>query len=290
MTSILGTFTLLLGSVMATSSGALAPLEAGEDEPAPAREVASSSTEPPSPQPAEGWDTEPAASGGEEHSQPAPASAPRLDPAPPSPAAPAQTAPPRDLGEEPPNGLATMIAGPILIAVGIPLSLAGNAAWRRACGPDTSDRECARGTTLSVLSHTATGLAFAGGITLTGIGAGRRGNADAWFHASEGRTMQRRTGFVVGGAILLPGSLVALGLVRLFFWLPTPKCEVYECVVRYQTTSTLAVGGLALTSGLGAGLMMYGLGFNKGLRRYGSATIVPAVGPRFAGLSLTGSF
>jgi hypothetical protein len=273
----LGLGGLLLGSL--EGAGALQPRE---DEP-----IAAASPEP-EPSTTTGWESEPGASGGWDDPEPTPAPRPQpvVAPAPTPATAPA----PREMGDEPRDGLAALITGPILIALGIPLSFAGNVAWRNACGPDTSDRECARGTTLSVLSHTGSGLAFTGGIALTAIGARQRGTADAWLHLMEGQQPDRRTGLVVSGAIILPGSLVAMGLVRLFFWLPTPQCEVYSCVVRLQTTSTLLVSGLALTAGLGAGLMAYGVGYNKGLRRWGSAMVVPAVGPGFGGLGMTGRF
>lgn len=193
--------------------------------------------------------------------------------------------------EDPPSGLPLLITGPILIAIGIPLSFAGNAAWRNACGPTTTDRECARGSAGSALAHTATGLAFGGGMALTAAGGARYGKFSAFEHVMEGKRTHKRSGMIVAGAVLLPVSLLSLGLVRLFFWLPTPECKDAGCVAQFQTTSTLAVSGLALVGGLGAGLMMYGIGYNSGLRRYKkSVAIVPQAGRGYAGLSLTGRF
>jgi hypothetical protein len=128
-------------------------------------------------------------------------------------------------------------------------------------------------------------------MALTAAGASRFGKYSAWSHVSEGKRTSKRSGMIVAGAVILPASLISLGLVRLFFWLPTPECMEASCVASYQTTSTLAVSGLALVGGLGAGLMMYGIGYNSGLRRYKkSVALVPQAGRGYAGLSLSGRF
>ena len=214
-------------------------------------------------------------------------------PAAPGPApAPAAAPPPSaDTGvvDEPRNGVGLLVAGPLTIAIGLPLSFAGNAAWRDNCGPTSTASDCAGGSTLSALSHTFTGLAYAGGIAMLAVGAGQRGNFDAYRHLGEGRAGDR-AGLVVVGAVLLPASLIGMGMARLFFWLPTPDCMEYSCVATYQRTSTLVVGGLALTAGLGAGMFTYGLGYNRRMRQARRVAVLPQAGRGYAGLSLGGSF
>lgn len=218
------------------------------------------------------------------HSQPA---APGPQPAP----AAAPPPPASDTGviEEPSNGIGLLVAGPLTIAIGIPLSFAGNAAWRDNCGPTSSDSDCASGSTLSALSHTFTGLAFAGGIAMTAVGGGQRGKFDAHRHLGEGRAGDR-AGLIVVGAVLLPASVIGMGMARLFFWIPTPQCMEYSCVATFQNTSTLVVGGLALTAGLGAGLFTYGLGYNRRVRQARRVAVLPQAGRGYAGLSLGGKF
>jgi hypothetical protein len=241
--------------------------------------------------------------------QPAEAAPPTSEPAPvPAPAATAPapvaaataTAPatqPSPVYETPPpsgpvaveptqTGLGMLIAGPLTVAVGIPFSLLGNLAWRDNCGPTSSNRRCADGTMASIGAHTVTGFAYAAGIAFTAVGAGRRGR----FDASQDPT-RSGTGMIVGGAVLLPASLIGMGMVRLFMWLPTPDCQTYDCVERNQNISTVAVGGLALTASMGAGLLMYGSAYNRHKARYLAPVVVlPQAGRGYAGLTLTGRF
>jgi hypothetical protein len=238
--------------------------------------------------------------------EPAPAPAPAVAPAP-APAvapAPASTPPPTATPtpqpypgyETPPptpapvveqqTGVGMLIAGPLTVAVGIPFSFLGNLAWRDNCGPTSSNRQCADGTVGSTGAHFLAGAAYATGISLTAIGAARRGKYDGTQDPTR-----TGTGMIVGGAVLLPSSLIAMGMVRLFLWLPTPDCQNYGCVERTQNISSLAVGGLALTASMGAGLMMYGINYNRYKRRAAMPVAVfPQAGRGFAGLSLTGRF
>jgi hypothetical protein len=217
-----------------------------------------------------------------------PGPAPAAGPAP----APAPTPTPVDQGVvvEPPNGTGLLIAGPLTIAAGVPLAFAGNAAWRDACGPDTSDRECARGSTLSGFSHTLAGLAFTGGTVFLAVGGGRRGGYDASRHVASGMARSGRSGFIVAGAVLMPISLISLGMARLFFWLPTPECQSATCVRDYQTLATASVSGLVLLTGAGAAMFTYGLGYNRWVRRHARVALAPTAGRGFAGLSLGGRF
>jgi hypothetical protein len=183
-----------------------------------------------------------------------------------------------------------LIAGPITTAVGIPLSLLGNLAWRPACGPHTSTDRCARGTGLTLLAHAGAGLAYAGGITLTGLGAGRFGTYRAEEELATGAELRSRTGFKIAGAILLPSAVIGMGMARLFFWLPTPDCLDEDCVRSYQITSTLTVGGLGLVAAAGAGMLMYGMRHDRGLRRDVRVSFSPQLGPGMAGLGASGRF
>jgi hypothetical protein len=215
------------------------------------------------------------------------APAPAAEPAPEYPAS-YQTPPPSGPVplESQQTGLGMMIAGPLTVAVGIPFSFLGNLAWRDNCGPTSSNRECADGTLGSLGAHTVTAFAYTAGITLTGVGAARRGQYDA------GQDPTRTgSGMLVGGAVLLPASLIGMGMVRLFLWLPTPDCQTYDCVERTQNISTVAVGGLALTASIGAGLLMYGASYNRHKARfYQSVAVLPQAGRGYAGLGLTGRF
>src|SRR5690606_3949589 len=99
------------------------------------------------------------------------------------------------------------------------------------------------------------------------------------------------TGMLVGGAVLLPSSLIGMGMVRLFLWLPTPDCQNYDCVERTQNISSVAVGGLALTASIGAGLLMYGASYNRNKYRYQTpVAVLPQFGRGYAGLGLAGQF
>jgi hypothetical protein len=184
------------------------------------------------------------------------------------------------------TGVGMLVAGPITVALGIPLSFVGNRAWRDNCGPTTSTRKCADGSLASAGAHTLTGFAYAAGITFTAIGAARRGRYDA------GQDPTRSgTGFVVGGAVLLPSALIGMGMVRLFMWLPTPDCQTYDCVQRQQNLSTVIVGGLALTASMGAGMLMYGASYNRARPKFNPPVLVlPQAGRHYAGLGLTGQF
>jgi hypothetical protein len=216
------------------------------------------------------------------------------EPAPGPQPAPAASPPPRQdklPEEDPAAGLGMLVAGPLTVALGIPLSFAGNIAWRDACGPTNTDAKCAGGSTLSALSHTLAGIAFAGGSVFTGVGANKRGHYDATVHIANRDTLRDRGGFIAGGAVLLPAALIGMGMARLFFWLPTPSCTEYACVQQYQMLSTLTVGGTAILAATGAGLLMYGLGYKSEVRRYKrQLSLVPQGGRGYAGLSLSGRF
>jgi hypothetical protein len=91
--------------------------------------------------------------------------------------------------------------------------------------------------------------------------------------------------------VMLPMSLIGMGMVRLLMWLPTPDCETASCVAQYQNLSTGIVGGLALTASVGAGLLMYGVGYKRRQARVQPPfAVLPQVGRGFAGLGLTGQF
>lgn len=184
------------------------------------------------------------------------------------------------------TGLGMLVAGPLVVAVGIPFSFLGNLAWRDNCGPTSSNQQCADGTVASLGAHTVTAIAYTAGITLTGIGGARRGQYDA----AQDPT-RTGAGMVIGGAVLLPSSLIGMGMVRLFMWLPTPECQTYDCVERTQNISTVAVGSLALTASIGAGLLMYGAAYNRHKSRYHPpVSVLPQVGRGYAGFGLTGQF
>jgi hypothetical protein len=179
-----------------------------------------------------------------------------------------------------------LIAGPLTVAIGIPFSFLGNLAWRDNCGPTSSNRQCADGTLASGGAHFVAGVAYAAGISFTAVGGGRRGKYDA----SQDPT-RSGTGMIVGGAVLVPSALIGMGMVRLFMWLPTPDCQNYGCVERTQNISSLAVGGLALTASMGAGLLTYGIAYNRHKPRFSApVALFPQAGRGYAGLSLTGRF
>jgi hypothetical protein len=228
---------------------------------------------------------------------PAPAPAPATNPAPapgqdpyaPQPAyqdpyaqpyaapAPAPYVPPEQ------TGIGMLVTGPLLVVVGVPFSFLGNGAWRENCGPLDSDSACAGGTAASISAHTVAGLAFGTGILLTGLGGGRKGQYD-------GKRDPTRTpaGFIAGGAVLLPLSLVGILAVRTVLVTQAVECETEICVSGFQNASTITVSTLALTASAGAGLLLYGTGYNKHRQR--SAMVLPQIGRGFAGLSLTGRF
>jgi hypothetical protein len=181
------------------------------------------------------------------------------------------------------TGIGMLVTGPLLVAVGVPFSLLGNAAWRENCGPLDSNSACVGGTAASLASHTVAGLAFGTGILLTGLGGGRKGQYDGK------RDDNRSTvGYIAGGAVLLPVSLVGIIAVRTVLVTEAVDCEIEACVTQFQTVSTITVSALALTASAGAGLLLYGTGYNKGRQR--SAMVLPQIGHGFAGLSLTGRF
>ena len=217
---------------------------------------------------------------------PAPALTPNPVPAPVGPApAPPSVAPVPAPVVPPRTGLGLLVAGPLVVAVGVPFAFLGNKAWRANCGPNSSDRQCADGSFASAAGHTVAGMAFATGMSLTGVGGARRGRYDA------GRNLAHDgVGFIASGAIVLPASLIGMGMVRLLMWLPTPDCETYDCVARLQTTSTASVGSLALAASIGAGLLMYGAAYKKNKRTMPPVALLPQVGRGFAGLNLTGQF
>jgi hypothetical protein len=186
---------------------------------------------------------------------------------------------------EPLQGIGMLITGPLVIGVGVPFAFLGNAAWRDNCGPDSSNSECADGSAAAAASHTMTGLAFATGSLLTAIGGSRLGKSNARRNPGfDG------TGYIVGGAVLVPASLLGMGMVRLFLWLPTPECETYGCVSSFQTTSTIAVSSLALTTSLGAALLTYGMSYNREAKRIPRASLLPQIGRGYAGIGLAGQF
>lgn len=211
--------------------------------------------------------------------QPQPYAGYETQPAPPPPTGPVPLEPQH-------TGVGMLIAGPLTVAIGIPFSFIGNMAWRDNCGPTTSTRRCADGTLASLGAHSLTGFAYAAGIAFTGVGAARRGR----FDAAQDPT-RTGTGMLVGGAVLLPASLVGMGVVRLVLWVGTPDCQNYECVERTQNISTVAVGGLALTASMGAGLLAYGAAYNRHKPRLQvPVAVFPQAGRGYAGLSLTGRF
>ncbi|MCA9685430.1 MAG: DUF2339 domain-containing protein, partial [Myxococcales bacterium] len=137
--------------------------------------------------------------------------------------------------------LQAMVAGPLLVVAGVPLSFLGNSLWRDNCGPTSSTRECADGTVGSVGLHTLAGVGYGLGIGFTAMGA-RKHAAYSVFSGND----PEPSGFVVGGAVLLPLGLIGMGMTRLFFWLPTPDCLDYACVQRYQNYSTISVASGAV--------------------------------------------
>jgi hypothetical protein len=176
-----------------------------------------------------------------------------------------------------------LVTGPLLVAVGVPFSFLGNASWRENCGPLDSNSACAGGTAGSLSAHTVAGLMFGMGIGLTGLGANRKGKYDG-----KRDPTRVSTGFIAGGAVLLPLSLVGILAVRTVLVTQAVECETEMCVSTFQNVSTITVSTLALTASAGAGLLMYGVGYNKARQR--SAMVLPQFGRGFAGLSLTGRF
>lgn len=181
-----------------------------------------------------------------------------------------------------------MVAGPLVMALGVPLSFFGNRAWRTRCGPDSLAWDCAGGTAGSLFSHLGTGIAYGGGMALIGFGAQRRAQFDAQEHRSMGIGYRDSTALIVSGAILVPTALVGMGIARIFFWLPTPECSYGTCVRNYQTQSTLAIAGLAAIGGIGTGMFAYGIRYRKQSRRSAKIRVAPNIGRSFAGLSLSG--
>jgi hypothetical protein len=203
--------------------------------------------------------------------QPAPMPAPEQPVPPPGPSP----------APKPTNGLGMLIAGPLLVLAGVPLSFAGNALWRNNCGPTSSTRQCADGTFGSMGMHTLAAGGYGVGIVFTGVGAEKR----AAYSTFSGTA----SNYVGGGAVLLPIGLTGMLVARVLFWLPTPDCREYSCVRRYQAYSTLTVGASALVSAAGAGLLMHGLGA-KHARRRPQVSFSPHFGRGVAGLDLTGRF
>ena len=185
---------------------------------------------------------------------------------------------------KPSDGVGLLVAGPLLVVAGVPLSFLGNSLWRDNCGPTSSTRECADGTVGSVGLHTLAGVGYGLGIGFTAMGA-RKHAAYSVFSGND----PEPSGFVVGGAVLLPLGLIGMGMTRLFFWLPTPDCLDYACVQRYQNYSTISVASGAVIASAGAGLLGYGIGLKRAQRRY-RVSLTPRVGRDFAGLHLAGSF
>jgi hypothetical protein len=68
-------------------------------------------------------------------------------------AAPAPTPAPAYVAPEQ-TGVGMLVTGPILVALGVPFSFLGNAAWRENCGPLDSTSACAGGTAAGVSAHT----------------------------------------------------------------------------------------------------------------------------------------
>jgi hypothetical protein len=197
--------------------------------------------------------------------------------------APEQPGPPPTPSPEPKrnDGLGMLVAGPLLVLVGVPFSFAGNALWRNNCGPHSSTRQSADGTLGSIGMHTLAAGAYSGGIVLTGLGADRRAT-----HSASPRTASN---YVIGGALVLPIGLTGMLLARVLFWEPTPKCFESSCVRRYQAYSTVTVGASALVAAAGAGLLMHGLAAKHSRRRH-RGSFSPQFGRGFAGLALTGRF
>jgi hypothetical protein len=181
------------------------------------------------------------------------------------------------------TGVGMLVTGPILVAVGVPFSFLGNGAWRESCGPLDTTSSCAGGTAASVAGHTVAGLGFGTGILLTGLGGGRKGQYDG-----KRDPTRASAGFIAGGAVMLPLSLAGMLAVRSVLLTQAIDCETEACVAQYQTISTITVSTLALTASAGAGLLMYGVAYNK--HRQGRTMVLPQVGRGFAGLSLTGRF
>lgn len=180
------------------------------------------------------------------------------------------------------TGVGMLVTGPLLVAVGVPFSLLGNAAWRDNCGPTNTDAQCSGGMIGAVGGHAVAGVLYATGIALTGIGASRKGQADGKRDGSLGTT-----GFVIGGGILLPMSLAGMIAVRTVLLTEAIDCETKGCVTQFQNISTISVAALSMSAAAGAGLLMYGTSYAKHRRR---AVFLPQVGRGYAGLSLTGRF
>ncbi len=192
--------------------------------------------------------------------------------------------------EENPSGLGFLIAGPVVVALGIPFSLLGNDAWRKNCGPSNSDVECSGGTVRSVASHTVSFLSYTGGIALAGVGGQRYGRHSASEDARLRGRVRDRSGAVLAGAILLPASLVGMVTARTLYWIPTPRCLTENCVKAYQHASTAVVGGLALAASASAGLLLYGASYNAWVNRNVKLSVAPNIGRGSGGLVLRGEF
>jgi hypothetical protein len=213
-----------------------APVAPPASEPAPAPAPATTPAPTPAPAPAQTYPVQPGYQ--DPYAQPAPTPAPAYEP-------------------DEPTGIGMMVTGPLLVAVGVPFSLLGNASWRENCGPLDSDSACFGGTAGAIASHAVAGVAFGTGILLTGLGAQRKGTYDGKRDPSRSAT-----GFVTGGAVLLPLSLAGMLAVRTVLLTEAIDCEVQSCVAQFQN--------------------------NRGRQR--AAMLMPAVGRNFAGLSLTGRF
>lgn len=225
--------------------------------------------------------------------------APKAEPAPaPAPApAPSSTAPPASpppappvTREEHPSGLGFLVAGPVVVAIGIPFSLLGSDAWRNSCGPSNSDLECSGGTVRSVASHTMSLLSYSTGIALTGIGGQRYGRYSASQDARAHGRVRDRSRAVLAGAILLPTSLVGMIAARTLYWIPTPRCETATCVKAYQRTSTAVVGGFAFAASASAGLLLYGTSYKAWAQKHVQLSVAPSIGRGSGGLVLRGEF
>lgn len=227
--------------------------------------------------------------------EPTPESAPAPEPTPVPPApesapVPAAPAPAPVVQEERSSGLGFLIAGPVVVALGVPFSLLGSDAWRKSCGPTNSDLQCSGGTVRSVASHTVSLFSYGTGIVLTGIGGKRYGRYSASEDARSSGRVHDRSGFVLAGAILLPASLVGMITARTLYWIPTPRCETERCVKTYQRTSTAVVGGFAFAASASAGLLLYGASYRGWVRDNVQLSVAPSIGRGSGGLVVRGEF
>ncbi|MBV1861299.1 MAG: hypothetical protein KUG77_22970 [Nannocystaceae bacterium] len=192
--------------------------------------------------------------------------------------------------EEPASGLGFLIAGPVAVALGVPFSLLGSDAWRTSCGPTNTDAECSGGTVRSVASHTVSVLSYGAGIALTAVGGQRYGKFSAARDARENGHVYDRSGLVVAGAVLLPVSLIGMLTARTLYWVPTPQCETENCVKTHQYTSTAVVAGFAVAASASAGLMLYGVSYQRWVRKNVRLSVAPNIGRGSGGLVLRGEF